>query len=176
MLALRKRALMPRQAPASIGAMNAQTLVDSREFVLADADATVALGRVLGAALVAGEAVCLYGNLGAGKTTLARGAVAAWTGEHVEAPSPTYTLVQSYQGARGELWHVDLHRLKRVEDAWELGLEEAFATAACLIEWPERLEGALPQDRLDVELTPEGAGRRARLTAHGSWRQKFATI
>lgn len=156
--------------------MNAQTLVDSREIALADADATVALGRRLGAALAVGEAVCLFGNLGAGKTTLARGAIAAWTGEQIDAPSPTYTLVQSYEGARGELWHVDLYRLKRAEDAWELGLEEAFASAACVIEWPERLQGTLPQDRLDVEITPEGAGRRACLTARGSWRQKLATI
>lgn len=176
MAALRKRALMPRRTPASIAAVNAQTLVDSREIVLADADATVALGRRLGAIATVGEAVCLHGNLGAGKTTLARGAIAAWTGEHVHAPSPTYTLVQSYAGERGELWHVDLYRLKRPEDAWELGLEEAFATAACFIEWPARLEGALPQDRLDVEITPEGGGRRARLTAHGSWRQKLGTI
>lgn len=157
-------------------AVKAETLVDSREIALADADATVALGLRLGARLARGETVCLYGNLGAGKTTLARGVIAAWTGEQVDVPSPSYTLVQGYEGERGELWHVDLYRLERAYEAWELGLEEAFVTAACIVEWPERLEGTLPQDRLDVEITPRNGGRAAHLTAHGAWRTKLATI
>ncbi len=156
--------------------MSAQALVDSREIVLPDAAATQALGKRLGARLAPGDVVCLGGNLGAGKTTLARGAIEAWTGQREEAPSPTYTLVQTYEGERGELWHVDLYRLKRPEEAWELGLEDAFAHAACLIEWPERLGGQLPRDRLDIELTPHGEGRRAALAAHGAWRTKLDAI
>jgi len=156
--------------------VTAPVLVDSRDIALPDAAATQALGARLGVRLTQGDMVCLAGNLGAGKTTLARGVIAAWTGQEEEAPSPTYTLVQTYEGARGELWHVDLYRLKRPDDAWELGLEDAFATAATLIEWPERLEGQLPRDRLDIELQPEGEGRRATLTAHGAWREKLATI
>jgi len=156
--------------------VSAQSLVDSREIALPDAAATHALGQRLGAQLGAGDVVCLNGNLGAGKTTLARGAIAAWTGQNEDAPSPTYTLVQTYEGARGELWHVDLYRLKRPEDAWELGLEDAFSTAACLIEWPERLEGHLPRNRLDIELTPQGDGRTAALTAHGAWREKLGSV
>jgi len=138
--------------------------------------ATLALGRRLGGQIGSGDVICLTGNLGAGKTTLARGAIEAWTGQPEEAPSPTFTLVQTYEGDRGELWHVDLYRLKRPDDAWELGLEDAFAEAACLIEWPERLEGQLPRDRLDIELTPQGEGRSAALTAHGAWREKLGTI
>lgn len=138
--------------------------------------ATLALGRSLGAALAPGDIVCLSGGLGAGKTTLARAAIEAWTGVETDAPSPTYTLVQTYEGPRGELWHADLYRLKGPDEAWELGLEEAYASAACLIEWPERLEGRLPRDHLVVELAPEGAGRTARLTAHGAWRDKLGTI
>ena len=156
--------------------MSPGTLNDSREITLADAVATLALGRRLGEALGPGDVVCLSGNLGAGKTTLARGAIEAWTGQAEEAPSPTFTLVQTYEGDRGELWHVDLYRLKRPDDAWELGLEDAFAEAACLIEWPERLEGQLPRDRLEIELTPQGEGRNAALTAHGAWREKLGTI
>lgn len=156
--------------------MSAQALVDSREFPLPDAAATLALGRRLGARLEAGDVVCLRGGLGAGKTTLARGAIEAWTGEQEEAPSPTYTLVQTYEGPKGELWHCDLYRLKRPEDAWELGLEDAFVSAACLIEWPERLQGLTPRDRLDIDLAPEGEGRRARLSAHGAWRTKLDAI
>lgn len=157
--------------------MTPDSLVDSRQIALPDAAATQALGRRLGAVLERGDVVCLTGNLGAGKTTLARGAIEAWTGEErEEVPSPTFTLVQTYEGGRGELWHVDLYRLKRPEEAWELGLEDAFADAACLIEWPERLEGALPKNRLDVALTPEGEGRSAALKAHGAWRAKLGSI
>lgn len=156
--------------------MSAQALADSRILALPDATTTHALGRRLGAALAPGDVVALSGNLGAGKTTLARGAIQAWTGAEEDAPSPTYTLVQTYEGPRGELWHVDLYRLERADDAWELGLEDAFVQAACLIEWPERLGGRLPPDRLDIELTPMGEGRSAALTAHGAWRTKLATI
>ncbi|MGE0742770.1 MAG: tRNA (adenosine(37)-N6)-threonylcarbamoyltransferase complex ATPase subunit type 1 TsaE [Hyphomonadaceae bacterium] len=156
--------------------MSASNPVDSRDFALPDVAATLALGRRLGERLEAGDVVCLSGNLGAGKTTLARGAIEAWTGEAEEAPSPTYTLVQTYDGARGELWHVDLYRLKRPDDAWELGLEDAFADAACLIEWPERLEGQLPRDRLDIALSAAEEGRNAALTAHGAWRSRLGSI
>jgi tRNA threonylcarbamoyladenosine biosynthesis protein TsaE len=153
-----------------------ETLNDSREIALPNPAATLALGQRLGERLEAGDVVCLSGGLGAGKTTLARGAIEAWTGRAEEAPSPTYTLVQTYEGPRGELWHVDLYRLKRPDDAWELGLEDAFASAACLIEWPERLEDQLPKDRLDIALEPSGEGRNAALTAHGAWRTRLATI
>lgn len=156
--------------------MNAATQTDSRAIALADAASTLALGRRLGARLEAGDVICLSGELGAGKTTLARGAIEAWTGREEEAPSPTYTLVQTYEGEKGELWHVDLYRLKQPDDAWELGLEDAFASAACLIEWPERLEGQLPRDRLDIALRPEGEGRSAAFTAHGAWRTRLGTI
>jgi tRNA threonylcarbamoyladenosine biosynthesis protein TsaE len=156
--------------------VSAPTLVDSRDIALPDAAATLALGQRLGARLTRGDVVCLSGNLGSGKTTLARGVIAAWTGVSEDAPSPTYTLVQTYEGARGELWHVDLYRLRRPEEAWELGLDEAFVRAACVIEWPERLAGDLPPDRLDIELTPYGEGRRAALTAHGAWRTRIEQI
>ena len=162
---------MPASAP-----VNAETLNDSRNIALPDAEATLALGRRIGAGMTRGDVVCLSGNLGAGKTTLARGAVEAWTGQAQDAPSPTYTLVQTYEGAKGELWHIDLYRLKRAQDAWELGLADAFVEAACLIEWPERLEDRLPGDRLDVALASQGEGRSAALTAHGAWRKRLATI
>lgn len=156
--------------------MAAETTFDSREIPLTSPDATLALGARLGARLQRGDVVCLTGGLGAGKTTLARGAIAAWTGETQEVPSPTYTLVQTYDGERGQLWHVDLYRLKRAEEALELGLEDAFADAACLIEWPERLEGMLPRDRLDIALEPQGEGRRATLQGRGKWGARVGSI
>lgn len=157
--------------------MSAVPVLDSREFILEDAQATHALGARIAVAMKRGDVVCLSGGLGAGKTTLARGAVAAWTeGAETDVPSPTYTLVQTYQGPKGELWHMDLYRLKHAEEAFELGLEEAFSEAACLIEWPERLGGALPADRLELELHVAGAGRRAHATAKGAWKGRLDAL
>jgi tRNA threonylcarbamoyladenosine biosynthesis protein TsaE len=154
----------------------AQEPTDSLQIALPDPVSTEALGCRIAAVLRPGDIVCLSGDLGAGKTTLARGAIAAWTGAGEEAPSPTYTLVQTYAGAGGELWHVDLYRLTRPEDAWELGLEEAFSDAACLIEWPERLGGQLPRDRLEVTLSAHGTGRLATLVGRGAWSERLGTI
>lgn len=162
-------------APAS-APVSGENPHDSRAIALPDADATAAFGRRVGAAIRVGDVICLSGALGAGKTTLARGAIAAWTGAEEEAPSPTFTLVQTYDGAKGELWHVDLYRLRGEEEVFELGLEEAFETAACLVEWPERLGGALPRDRLDIALEPSGEGRRAVLTGRGTWRTRLDAI
>lgn len=161
--------------PASL-AVSAAPSHDLRELDLADPAATVALGARLGARLGRGDVVGLSGGLGMGKTTLTRGIIAAWTGISQEAPSPSYTLVQTYDGPGGELWHVDLYRLGRPEDAWELGLEDAFATAVCVIEWPERIGGQLPPDRLDIALAVHGEGRRALLRARGAWRHRLDEI
>lgn len=137
---------------------------------LISAEAMAGLGASIAQVLRPGEAVCLWGPLGAGKSTLARGLVRALTSEDEEVPSPTFTLVQLYDG-RLPVAHFDLYRLKRPEEAYELGLDEALDAGAAVIEWPERLEGALPADRLDIEIAiPEdGGGRLVRLTAHGSW-------
>lgn len=156
--------------------MSPPAALDSRAVDLPDPAATIALGARLGAALNPGDVVCLSGGLGAGKTTLARGAIGAWTRADVDAPSPTYTLVQTYEGPKGELWHVDLYRLKRPEEAEEIGVIDAFARAACLIEWPERLGAWLPRDRLDIALEPAGEGRRAVCTARGAWKDRLDAI
>lgn len=134
---------------------------------LPDAAATMALGARLAGALKPGDVVFLQGDLGAGKTTLARGLIAAWTGED-EVPSPTYTLVQTYEGPRGPLWHLDLYRLEQPEDALELGLEDGLDSALMLIEWPERLGALAPAARIEVALAPDGDGRIARLSGHGA--------
>ena len=136
---------------------------------LKDAAATERLGAALAAGLRAGEAVCLYGPLGAGKTTLARGLIRALTQPEEDAPSPTFTLVQTYDGPDFPVAHFDLYRLERADEAYELGLDEALEDGAAVIEWPERLEGRLPPDRLDIEIGWDGEGRRARLTPHGAW-------
>src|ERR1700761_3182689 len=138
-------------------------------FELPDADATARLGAVIAAALKPGEAVCLTGPLGAGKSTLARGLVRALTRPDEDVPSPTFTIVQFYDGLRWPLAHFDLYRLERPEEAFEIGLDEALEDGAAVIEWPERLGGRLPADRLDIDIVMRGEGRAARLCAHGAW-------
>lgn len=131
---------------------------------------TARLGGALAAALRPGEAVCLSGPLGAGKSTLARALVRALTTPDEEVPSPTFTLVQFYAAPRLNIAHFDLYRLTSADEAYEIGLDEALEDGAAVIEWPERLEGRLPPQRLDIEITLEGEGRAARLTPHGAWK------
>jgi tRNA threonylcarbamoyladenosine biosynthesis protein TsaE len=143
------------------------------DYRLENEAATARLGAAIAAALEVGDAVCLWGPLGAGKTTLARGLVRALTRSGEDVPSPTFTLVQFYEATRLKLAHFDLYRLERPGEAHELGLDEALDEGAALIEWPERLGGHLPADRLDIELQVIGRGaaeqRLARLTPHGAW-------
>lgn len=135
---------------------------------LADERATAALGARLGAAARPGDVVALMGDLGAGKTTLARGLIRGLTGPETEAPSPTFTLVQTYAGPDFPIWHFDLYRLTEAGEARELGLEEAVDGLA-LIEWPERLGRDLPMARLEVRLSFDGQGRIARLVDLDDW-------
>lgn len=143
------------------------------DVFLPNADATARLGAAIAPLLRAGDVVCLSGPLGAGKTTLARGLIAAASGER-EAPSPTFALVESYEGAAGPLWHFDLYRLEKPEDVWELGLEEALGEAICLIEWPERIAAMIPESALFLRLDLENGARRARLAGGGDWPDRLA--
>ena len=140
------------------------------EFRLEGEAATARLGAAVAAELKPGDVVCLSGPLGAGKSTLARGLIRALTTADEEVPSPTFTLVQFYDGAT-PVAHFDLYRLTSPDEAFELGLDEALEDGAAVIEWPQRLEGRLPPDRLDIEIAFDetGEGRRARLTPHGAW-------
>ena len=141
------------------------------DFRLPDEAATQALGRAIAQALHPGDSVCLYGPLGAGKSTLARALIRALTTPMEDVPSPTFTLVQFYEGPRLKVAHFDLYRLSSPDEAYEIGLDEALEDGAAVIEWPQRLEGHLPADRLDVEisLSEDGEERRVRLVPHGAW-------
>jgi tRNA threonylcarbamoyladenosine biosynthesis protein TsaE len=138
-------------------------------MILADEAATAQLGASIARLLRPGEAVCLSGPLGAGKSTLARALVRALTTPQEEVPSPTFTLVQFYEGPQLKVAHFDLYRLSDPDEAYEIGLDEALDEGAAVIEWPERLEGRLPADRLDIEIGLSEAGRSVRLTSFGSW-------
>ena len=139
---------------------------------LKDEAATARLGAALARDLRAGEAVCLSGPLGAGKSTLARALIRALTTPTEDVPSPTFTLVQFYEARRLKIAHFDLYRLTSPDEAYEIGLDEALDDGAAVIEWAEKLEHHLPHDRLDVELLLDGEARRARLTPHGAWEER----
>jgi tRNA threonylcarbamoyladenosine biosynthesis protein TsaE len=139
------------------------------ELDLDDADATARLGAAIAQALRVGDTVLLFGELGAGKSTLARGLVRALTTPHEDVPSPTFTLVQFYE-SHPPVAHFDLYRLNDPDEAWELGIDEALDRGAIVVEWPQRLGSRLPPDRLDIDLAEHRDGRRARLVPHGSWK------
>jgi tRNA threonylcarbamoyladenosine biosynthesis protein TsaE len=105
---------------------------------------------------VPGDVVALVGDLGAGKTSFARALIAAFAAEAgqppPEVPSPTFTLVQIYEFPRATLWHFDLYRIERPDDALELGIEEALVDGISLIEWPERLGPLIPARRIELRL------------------------
>ena len=126
---------------------------------------TVRLGEDLALALRRGDLVLLSGDLGAGKTTLARAIVRALADDaELEVPSPTFTLVQTYADIRLPVSHFDLYRLSEPGELDELGLDEALEEGLVLIEWPERARGHLPEAALRVTLSHEGDGRRAALS------------
>ncbi len=126
---------------------------------LADEAATARFGEDLAACLVAGDFVALSGDLGAGKTSLARAAIRALGNDDaMDVPSPTFTLVQAY-GGRLPVLHVDLYRIAAAAEVDELGIDEGLADGAVLVEWPERGEAALPSPALRIALAEEGEGR-----------------
>jgi tRNA threonylcarbamoyladenosine biosynthesis protein TsaE len=145
------------------------------EISLATEADTQALGRDLAALLRPGDCVCLKGDLGAGKTTLARAIIQERAGADVEAPSPTFTLVQTYETEGAAIWHMDLYRLKRPEEIYELGFEEALDEGVLLIEWPEKAAGLLPAVKLEVHLQIDHkkSARSARFSGDLTWRQRL---
>ena len=154
-------------------APSAAEIIRSRmpiEVVLPSEAATAELGRLIAAELGPGDLLALSGEIGAGKTTLARAILRARLGDpELEAPSPTFTLLQTYEGAGGPVVHADLYRIAGSGELYELGFEEMQATSIVLVEWPERAADALPLERLDIllELDPASGGRRATISGAG---------
>ncbi len=143
---------------------------DQRVVVCSDPAATSALGRALGAVAEAGDLVCLWGDLGAGKTHLAK-AFGAALGVTETITSPSFILMAEYEG-RLPLFHIDPYRLASAEDALAGGLiDERQATGVTLVEWPERLGDALPLDRLDVRI--DGTGDEPRTITLVAWSDRY---
>jgi tRNA threonylcarbamoyladenosine biosynthesis protein TsaE len=143
---------------------------------LPDETATAGLAARLAALARPGDVIALKGELGAGKTTLARGFIAARGGGHV--PSPTFTLVQLYELPEAAIWHFDCYRLRNPDEAWELGIEDAFGDAISLIEWPERMGPLVPPRRLEITLLigAKPNARRALIDPGPSWEARAAGL
>lgn len=127
--------------------------------------------------LKTGDVIALTGGLGAGKTVFARALVNALAPAPEEVPSPTFTLVQVYDNQSPAIWHFDLYRLESQDEILELGWEEARRQGVAVVEWPERLGGLLPKDRLEIniEFTADSENaRQVTFTPYGKWigRQK----
>jgi N-acetylmuramate 1-kinase len=144
---------------------------------LKDTEAAAALGAELALMARAGSVICLHGELGSGKTTIARSFIQALAaGEEIEVPSPTFTLVQTYDATRVPVAHIDLYRLSAPQELAELGLDELIGTHQLIVEWPERLGRDLAADRLDVRLESDGKRRKAELEGHGAWAQALKRL
>ncbi|MEH6789634.1 MAG: tRNA (adenosine(37)-N6)-threonylcarbamoyltransferase complex ATPase subunit type 1 TsaE [Parasphingorhabdus sp.] len=143
--------------------------------ILQDEQATLAIGRELGALLRAGDKVALSGTLGAGKTTLARG-ILEGLGYGGEVPSPTFAIVQQYEPPETRLpvAHVDLYRIEEPEEIQELGLDDALIDGAMVVEWPDRMSDRFWTDalRITLEITGEG-NRRLTWNAGDAWNDRW---
>jgi tRNA threonylcarbamoyladenosine biosynthesis protein TsaE len=152
---------------------------DPNTLSLPDADATARLGAAIAPRLAPGDSILLYGPLGMGKSTLARGLIRALTRPDEDVPSPTFTLVQFYESTP-PVAHFDLYRLTRPGEASEIGLDEALDDGCAIIEWPERLGDDparwLGPDILTVTLSEAGEGRVATLSGAGAWETKLKDL
>ena len=130
-----------------------------RAFYITSPEDTATAAKCFAEVLYPGSTVLLQGSVGAGKTHFARSFIQTClseTGHLEDVPSPTFTLVQTYQALTMEIWHADLYRLSDPDELIELGLETAFETAICLIEWPERFRDFLPKAAITVTLQVTG--------------------
>ncbi|SMX41159.1 tRNA (adenosine(37)-N6)-threonylcarbamoyltransferase complex ATPase subunit type 1 TsaE [Octadecabacter ascidiaceicola] len=141
---------------------------------LSSEDDTTQLGETLAKYAQAGDCFLLRGQIGAGKSALARAFIRSLLGPDTEVPSPTFTLVQSYEFENWEIWHADLYRLGDTQEAVELGLIDAMIDQICLIEWPEILEDLAPETAMDIELTVKPDCHLATLTYGENWSKRLA--
>lgn len=123
---------------------------------LRNADHTTQIATRLGNVVSAGDVITLTGDVGAGKTHFARSLIQSLLLVPEDVPSPTFTLVQTYETARGMIWHTDLYRLTSSYEVEELGLFDAFNDAICLVEWPDRLGSLQPAHALDLFFETSG--------------------
>lgn len=157
---------------------------NSLALKLVDHTATIDLARRLSGLIVAGDVLCLHGTLGVGKSFFARALIQHLTASPVEVPSPTFTLVQTYETPAFEIWHFDLYRIHNPNELIELGFEEALGVACLVIEWPEKLGEFLPEDRLELHLSSgletdqdvDDETRQVECRGFGSWQARMSEL
>jgi len=132
------------------------------------AEETAAVARKIASFLRPQDVVLLKGDLGAGKSIFARALIQSLCGEVSEVPSPTFTLVQIYEGSDFDIWHFDLYRVTHPDEICELGIEEAYATSVSVIEWPERLGKNVPREYLEIEFN-YGSHENERVLTFRGW-------
>lgn len=126
--------------------------MSEERFTAHSEEDTAQFALKVGKQLSQGDIVCLYGDLGAGKTCFSRALIRGALGSGVDVPSPTFTLVQTYD-SDPPIWHFDLYRLEDAEEIYEIGFEEALSSGISLIEWPERISAILPPNRLEIHIS-----------------------
>lgn len=125
----------------------------SHQFTLSSEAETAELAQTCAAQAQCGDVFLLGGPIGAGKSTFARAFIRArLKSPNEDVPSPTFTIVQTYEHSDGDIWHCDLYRLGGPNEIIELGLEDAFSTAICLIEWPDRLADLQPDGAIVIDM------------------------
>ncbi|MEQ1880345.1 MAG: tRNA (adenosine(37)-N6)-threonylcarbamoyltransferase complex ATPase subunit type 1 TsaE [Burkholderiales bacterium] len=140
------------------------TPVETQLYLAREAD-TLALGEKIAGLVTQGMFISLHGNLGSGKTTLTRGLLRG-LGFAEKVKSPTYTLVEHYRLSALDLYHFDFYRFNNALELSDAGFRDYFeGHNVCVVEWPERASEILPAADLDIQLTIEGDGRRARIDA-----------
>ena len=166
-------ALQPQICPAKSLSMKGKSEGFVREIALKDRAATECMGTQIAAVLQRGDVVALSGDLGAGKTTLARAMLRA-LGVSEDVPSPTFTLVQRYETPQLSVDHFDLYRVEGEPEIDQLGLEDALSIGAVLIEWPDRAGSRLPPNTLQIDLEITGEqSRRATLSGPMEWASRL---
>ena len=145
---------------------------------LVDEQSTINLAAILAGKALIGDVIALSGDLGSGKTTFARSFIKSKQNTTEEIPSPTYTLLQTYETNEGIINHYDFYRLKNPEEAYELDIEDAFNSKICLIEWPQKLGSLIPSERLEVRLDflQEPQSRRITLIGYQGWSARLKAI
>ena len=128
--------------------------IDNRIIITNNEAETIEFARSFARCLTHKDVVLLYGGLGMGKSVFCRAVIRMLCGDDTEVPSPTFTLVQTYDAPIGAIWHFDLYRLSDVSEIYELGWEEALADGVILVEWPERLGNILPASYIDITISP----------------------
>lgn len=125
-----------------------------------------------------GDTITLNGNLGAGKTSFSQFLIRKLAGDTAEVTSPTFNLLHIYEASAFQIWHFDLYRIKKINEAYELGIEEAFDNKLVLIEWPEIIKDILPRDRLEIEInfTENENERMFIFHGFGEWKERLKLI